>query len=90
MNALDKRVCKAARALLEWTSKELAERSGVNPDTIRSFESGRTKMLSRQYEYEVLKAFTDAGLVITPENGGGAGVRFAKPDATKIVVEEDK
>lgn len=78
---LDKRMSKAARALLERTAAELAELSGVPADTIRSFESGRTMRLSRENEALLIKAFEDLGIAFTPENGGGAGVRFAKPES---------
>ena len=33
--------CRAARALLDWTQDELAERAEVSRGTIRGFESGQ-------------------------------------------------
>lgn len=37
---------KAARALLDWTQADLAEKSGINVDQVRNFESGRSRSLS--------------------------------------------
>lgn len=36
---------KAARALLKWTQKELAEHAGLHDDQVHSFEAGRTRSL---------------------------------------------
>ena len=33
--------CKMARVALDWTVRELAERSGVMPNTVSNFEKGR-------------------------------------------------
>lgn len=73
---LTRNQCKAARALLDWKSSDLAEASGMSPDTIRSFESGRTKSLSAGNQDAVVRALEAAGIEFIAENGGGAGVRF--------------
>ncbi|MGR3662330.1 MAG: helix-turn-helix domain-containing protein [Paracoccaceae bacterium] len=73
-------ISKAARALLNWKSIDLAEQSGVSHDTIRAFESGRTKNLTAMNEKALADAFTKSGLELIPENGGGAGLRYDKPD----------
>jgi len=72
-------ISKAARAMLNWKSIDLAERSGVPHDTIRAFESGRTKKLTSKNERALNEAFESAGLNLIPENGGGAGLRFQEP-----------
>lgn len=72
-------ILKAARAMLGWKSADLAGESGVAHDTIRSFESGRTKSLTAMNEKAILEALDSAGLVLIAENGGGAGVRFKAP-----------
>lgn len=75
---IGKRICKAARALVDWTAVELAEHSGVSHDTIRSFESGRTTTLNARNQEAVRTAFTKAGIQFL-ENGEvaqGAGVVF--------------
>ena len=70
---------KASRAMLGWKSLDLSERSGVPHDTIRTFESGRTKSMTTMNEKAILQTFEAGGLSFITENGGGAGVRLAKP-----------
>lgn len=70
------KLCKAARALAGWTAAELAQFSEVPHDTIRAFESGRTKTFTTMNERAIIKAFENAGIEFIPENGGGAGVRL--------------
>lgn len=74
------KIVKAARAMLDWKSADLSEKSGVPHDTIRAFESGRTKRLATLNEKAVSDAITKAGLDLIPENGGGAGLRFRDRD----------
>ncbi len=76
MVELTQGLCKAARGLKEWSVKDLSGASSVSLDTLRSFESGRTKRLSRENEARVVSCFEDNGLAFVPENGGGAGVRL--------------
>lgn len=76
MNTLDQNRCKAARALLNWTAAKLAEMSGVSLDTLRSFESGRTKTLNRENERSILSALEAAGVLFIQSGdvAKGAGV----------------
>lgn len=74
---LDLRLVKAARALAGWSAAELSKVSGVPHDTLRAFESGRTKSFTTLNAKAVHDAFSQAGIVFIPENGGGAGVRLA-------------
>lgn len=67
MKALTSKDVKAARAYLDWTAVDLAEKAGVSIDTIRSFESGRTKSLSAGNQAAIGQAL------------GGAGVQFLDP-----------
>ncbi len=66
-----------ARAALEWTASELAERSGVGVTTISRFESGLTAP-NRSTLAALQRALEAAGVEFIPENGGGAGVRMRK------------
>ncbi len=75
---LTQELCKAARGLKQWSLKELAVASGLSVDTLRSFESGRTKRLSVGNQSAAVSAFEAAGVEFIAENGGGAGVRFTK------------
>ncbi len=77
MTELTQALCKAARGLLEWSIKDLSETSGVSLDTLRSFESGRTRRLSRANEAQIIVTFEGHGLAFIAENGGGAGVRLS-------------
>ncbi len=69
--------CRAARALLNWTQSELARRVSVSAVSLRAFEKGGEM---RESNLKLLKlTFEQAGVIFIPENGGGAGVRLAKP-----------
>ncbi len=69
--------CRAARALLNWTQSELAERVSISAVSIRAFEKGGEM---RDSNLKLIRlTFEDAGVTFIPENGGGAGVRLAKP-----------
>lgn len=39
--ALTPEMCKAARALLRWTQKDLAAKSGISERTLAAFEAGQ-------------------------------------------------
>lgn len=84
MQALDRNTCKAARALVDWTASELGEKSAVPIDTIRSFESGRTKMLSRDNERSIRKALEAGGVQFldTGQVSTGIGVVLVVSDDT--------
>lgn len=69
--------CRAARALLNWTQDELAKQVSVSSVSIRAFEKGgEMRDSNRKLLQLTLEA---AGVQFIPENGGGAGVRLAKP-----------
>jgi len=73
---ISKQMCKAARALSDWTAVDLAKQSGVSHDTIRSFESGRTATLNARNQEAVRAAFGAAGIQFLAggEVAQGAGV----------------
>jgi DNA-binding XRE family transcriptional regulator len=74
---LTPRLCKAARALLEWQQGDLAAHSGVPKPTVSAFEArGGDAKLTTMNNRAVVMAFEEAGLQFIPENGGGAGVRL--------------
>jgi transcriptional regulator with XRE-family HTH domain len=69
---------RAARGLLGWSQRELAERSAVSERTVKSFEMGRSNPV-RTTLIAWRKAFADAGVVFTDaDDGQGEGVRFRK------------
>ena len=59
---LTKETCKAARQLIGWTTKQLSEESDVSFDTLRSFESGRSKSLNAFNQESVQKTLERAGV----------------------------
>lgn len=74
---------KAARALTDLNQQQLAVLAGVNVNTIRAMESRGNEMLVSGLDTvtKVQQALEGAGIAFIPENGGGAGVRLAKPRA---------
>lgn len=69
--------CRAARALIDWSQKQLAEAARVGVVTVRQFEGG--KVAPRNATLEVLRrALEEAGVEFIPEDGSGAGVRLRK------------
>lgn len=77
---IDAAQMRAARALLGWSQGELAERSGVSLPTIKRMESIGPGRSSGDTIAAVQKALEAGGVVFIPANGGGAGVRMARPD----------
>ena len=70
---------RAARALLNWSQSELAQRSGVSPATVKRVESvdgpvhGTTDTVWR-----MKGALEEAGIIfIDSDEKGGPGVRLA-------------
>jgi transcriptional regulator with XRE-family HTH domain len=77
---LDAGQIRAARALLEWSQSDLVAKSGLSLTTIRRMEDagigpGRS---SAENVAIVTRLLQEAGVEFIPENGGGAGVRWAK------------
>ena len=66
--------CRAARGLLDWTQRRLAEDAKVGLSTVRAFENG-TKVPIPNNLAAIQGTLEAAGVVFIPENGGGAGVR---------------
>lgn len=69
---------RAARALLGWKQQELADKCGLSFATIQRMETMGTGRSSAANVDAVQKALEAAGVEFIPENGGGAGVRWAK------------
>ena len=67
--------CRAARGLLQWRQKDLAEKSGISALAIRNFETGKTA--PHNATLKVLRqTFKTAGVEFIDENGGGPGLRL--------------
>jgi len=62
--------CRAARGLLDWTQKDLAEKSRIGIVTIRQFEGGKTEPMH-------------ATMVVLQQAFEAAGVEFLDRDGLK-------
>lgn len=72
---------KAARALVDMNQEGLAGAANVSVNTIRNMEArgGRDLVSNFETVTKVQRALEAAGVQFIPENGGGSGVRLAKP-----------
>lgn len=71
---------RAARALLKWDQKALAQASKVSLATIKRLEPLSGPVIANAVTIDALRrALEAAGIEFIAENGGGAGVRFRKP-----------
>ena len=71
---------RAARALVRWSPDDLAEQSRVAGATITRAEVEDGPVSVAAADARALRlALERAGIEFIAENGGGAGVRFAKP-----------
>ncbi len=68
---------RAARMLLRWEQKELAEKSGVSLPSIKRLETIPGEMKGRDSTLIAIReALEAAGVVFVDPNGLGAGVRL--------------
>lgn len=81
--------CRAARALLAWSQDQLAEASQVAKATIANFELGKRTPYDRTLG-DLRQSLEAAGVQFIAENGGGAGVRLAKPAAVVLGLQTDQ
>lgn len=73
---------RAARALLRWEQKDLAEASGISLPSIKRLETQPGALAAQQRTVDALEAALEAaGVEFIAENGGGAGVRLKKVKA---------
>ncbi len=70
--------CRAARGLANISQDDLAKAASVGLSTVRNFEAGRSTPVANNLA-AMIKALEATGVMFIPENGGGAGVRLAKP-----------
>ena len=83
--------CRAARALTEITRDMLAERSGIDAQTIVDFERG-LRELDDTSVAKLEHSLEAVGALFIPENGGGIGVRlkFTRSEAARILSLENE
>jgi len=80
--------CRAARGLVGWTQRQLAEAIGAGQKTVSDFEVSDLPDNSRQHSGRTLRVSTlerlrtaleDAGIEFIEEDDQGEGVRFREP-----------
>lgn len=69
--------CRAARALLDWTQQDLADRSGVACSTVRGFETGRHAPIRSNLRM-LRTALEEGGVVFIEADMLGPGVRLRR------------
>jgi transcriptional regulator with XRE-family HTH domain len=69
--------CRAARAIIGLSRKEVAQAANVAERTLVDFERGARQPYARTLK-DVKIALEEAGVEFIDENGGGAGVRLKK------------
>jgi transcriptional regulator with XRE-family HTH domain len=76
---LTSELMRAARALLRWDQRHLAEASSVSLPTIKRLESKPGVVVAHGSTLaSLVRACEDAGIEFIDENGGGPGVRLRK------------
>lgn len=74
---LNPNVCRAARALLDWTQDRLAKEANVGVSTVKNFEAGKSVPMANNLT-AIGDAFDRAGVRIIPEEEGGPGVLLSR------------
>ena len=76
---LTSELIRAARALLRWEQRDLAEVSSVSLPTIKRLESKPGILGAHDSTVAALqRALENAGIEFIAENGGGPGLRLGK------------
>jgi transcriptional regulator with XRE-family HTH domain len=74
---------RAARALLRWEQKELADASQVSLPSIKRLETQPGALAAQQRTVDaIVGALEKAGVIFVEENGEGPGVRLKKKAKT--------
>jgi predicted transcriptional regulator len=77
--SLTSELVRAARALLRWEQRDLAETSAVSLPTIKRLEAKPGPLGAHASTQAALRtALEKAGIEFIDENGGGPGVRLRK------------
>ena len=84
MTILSSEVIRAARALLRWEQRDLAEASSISLPTIKRLELKPGILEAHTSTVAALtRALENAGIEFIDENGGGPGVRLRKRQRAK-------
>lgn len=74
MSKLTPEANRAARAILKWSVRDLAEHAGVAFSTVHRFE--QTGSATNTTQQKIIQAFADNSVEIT--NGDGTGARLLR------------
>ena len=81
---------RAARALLRWEQRHLADASSVSLPTVKRLEAKPGILTAHASTVSALmRALKDAGVEFIDENGGGPGVRLQKATKAEAVRTAD-
>jgi transcriptional regulator with XRE-family HTH domain len=70
---------RAARGLIRWSARQLAEKAGLSLPTIQRIEAADgIPPTSAKTLDAIQRTLEAAGIAFIPANGGGAGVRLRK------------
>ncbi|HEV7254777.1 MAG TPA: helix-turn-helix transcriptional regulator [Mesorhizobium sp.] len=75
---------RGARAMLGLTQAELARAAGISTTGLNNIERGDADPKASTLR-AIQAALEAAGVQFIPENGGGAGVRLARPRGKDVV-----
>ena len=79
MSVLTSEQIRAARMLLRWEQRDLAEASGISLPSIKRLETQPGPLSAQERTLaELRRALEKAGVEFIAENGGGAGIRMKK------------
>lgn len=71
--------CRAARAWLDWSQQQLAEKAQVGISTIRDFEAGRRQPIANNLD-AMRRALQAAGIAFEIDGDGApTGIGYRKP-----------
>lgn len=74
---------RAARAALDWSCGELAQRAGLSRRTVWSIETGKAKHLAvRRWTLPIKQTLEAAGITFIATPDGGCGI-LLKPGAAR-------
>jgi len=69
--------CRAARAWLNWSQQQLAERASVGLSTVRDFEAGRRQPIANNVA-AIRRALEQADIELIDEKGQPVGIRAGR------------
>lgn len=76
MTKLTPEACRAARAILKWSIRDLAEHAEIAKSTVNLLENGRP--IRPSTAVKIIAAFASENVEIT--NGDGTGARLKFPN----------